>query len=347
MLKRLGWTRVDAQEFIVSAERRLEDMEIEVEWTPEVKLDRYTPSNGQTKEGIEKYKPYQEEFHQSHDFAAIDKIIELRRRPVRNIEDARCVFLSSDRRLAKYSHKQMGHRDDGSVAEVVFDQLLTNILWLKNPTAKIALQSLIATYSGGLVVSKRVWKAFYNKLKELRARGEVRDEQISALFYSNYIGGILSQVDESQLDSKMTDDFVVSTVEEADARKGKDFEEKEQELIRRLQEERSAAEIERDRQLAERIGSIRANLGKSSEKTASRLSKVIAGCVTAVIIVAVVRLESIIVPIVSTSAYYFVPSIAVGSGGIVAIWKKTEGAVRRKVRKIIFQRKLSEAGIEP
>lgn len=104
----------------------------------------------------------------------------------------------------------MGHRDNATVCEVIPDRLLTNILWLKNPTIieDIPLKSIIAVHSRKLFVDTSIWKRFYDNLRTLREEGGIGDRDISMLFYNHQIEEVLSDFNASQIET-ITPDFIL------------------------------------------------------------------------------------------------------------------------------------------
>ncbi|GAJ20962.1 unnamed protein product, partial [marine sediment metagenome] len=179
-LKRKGWHRSDAREFIMNIDRKLLELGIDIEIT---KFDilNYKPINSNLRPLIAHYKHGQDRFHQNHDIAVIELIKSRRGQDVRNIEDSKLFFLTSDRGLNRFNFFEMGHQKNGTVCEAILDSLLTNILWLKKPEAKISLKSLIAVYSRGLFVKKRIWDRFYEILREMKMGGDITDKSISTL----------------------------------------------------------------------------------------------------------------------------------------------------------------------
>lgn len=213
-LKRAGWTKTNAEEFITNIENTLNKKGIEIEWVKNIDLKTYTPKNEKLRNLIGKYKPFQDTFHRNHDLAAIEKIKELRGNPVRKIEDSKAIFLTSDSRLSKFNFIEMGHKDNGTVCEIILDRLLTNILWLKDPSLDISLKSIIVAHSRNLFIKKNVWDQFYTTLMQLRKEGKIQDENISMLFFHRYIEDVLKEFDEEEV-CEITPEFVLKEIEKS------------------------------------------------------------------------------------------------------------------------------------
>jgi len=270
-LKRKGWTKTDAKEFIISIENILREKGIDVEWTG-IDIDKYQPKNDELRNIIVKWKPLKVLSSQNHDLAAIEKIKEIRGHSVRKIEDSKAIFLTSDGILSRLNFLDMSHKENGTVSEVILDRLMACILWLKYPSTKPPIKSIIVTYSRDLFTKRRVWNRFYEILKQLKQAGEVDDENISMLFYHNYIESVLREIDESEVE-KITPEFVLEEIEKS-ARVKEEVEvrlikEKEKEFLQRLSEEVSKKEQEKEKELLEKIETIKGNLRKSAERKAN------------------------------------------------------------------------------
>lgn len=152
-LKRNQWSQTDVREFIINLEKHLAEKGITIEWVTE-KVEDYSISE-ETRSAIKRYKPEQSIFHQNHDLLAIDKIRQIREHSYTKLEDSKAFFLTSDTRLSKFNF-DYSHKKTGTIAEVINDRLLTNILWLKNPKTRISLKSIIAAHSRELFINHHI-----------------------------------------------------------------------------------------------------------------------------------------------------------------------------------------------
>lgn len=257
-LKLKGWTETTAKEFIVDVENILFKKGLTIDFISDIDLKTFKPKNEGLKEIIFKYKPYQGEFSQNHDLAAIEKIKEIRSKPVRQIERSHAIFLTSDSRLAKFNHIEMDHEANGTVCEVISDKLLANILWLKEPTTELPIKTIISAYSRDLFVKRRIWNKFYEVLKQLKKEEKIDDDRISMLFYHKFIEDVLRAFDEAETDN-ITREFVLEKIEEAakqpdeeikkqEERAKKLFEIKEKEFAQVLEEKLSKTIQEKDKE---------------------------------------------------------------------------------------------------
>jgi len=163
---------------------------------------------------MEKYKPSQPLVSQNHDIAAIEKIEEIRKHDIRRIEDANALFLTSDGKLSEYNFIERGHRENGTICEVVLDRFLTSVLWLKHPDVELSLETLIATCYKDVFINVRIWEKFYDSVQELKQKNVISEKDISSLLWQEYIEDVLCNLDEQDAD-KITQEFVLTKTKEA------------------------------------------------------------------------------------------------------------------------------------
>jgi len=348
-LKRKGWTKTDAQEFIMNIENILNEKGIKIEQTG-VNIGTYNPTNEELRNLMRKYKPLQDLFHQNHDIAAIEKIKELRRKTARKIEDSKAFFLTSDIKLSRFNFIEMGHKDNGTVCEVILDRLLANILWLKDPSSKPPFKAIIAAYSRDLFIKRRVWDRFCEVLKQLRKDGKVNDESISTLFYHNYIEDVLRELNETEVDS-ITPEFILEKVEEAAKFKEKDIErkikEKEKEFLQRLREEVSKKEQEKEAEWSERLQKIKSSLRESAEKKANRDSIIYASILIMFVVGVMYGFYLLCEKIGALEFLDIIFPLFIGSGGgIWVIWAKFRRWLKNKLSNRIYTQRLKEVKLD-
>jgi len=348
-LKRKGWTKTDAIGFIVNVEDSLYKKGIKIEWKTDVGLENYNPINEELRNLMRKYKPLQDLFHQNHDLAAIEKIKELRGKPARKIEDSKVFFLTSDGKLSKFNFVEMEHKENGTVCEVILDRLLANILWLKDPSTRPPLKSIIAAYSRDLFIKRRIWDRFYGVLQQLRREGKVEDENISMLFYHAYIEDVLREFDEIEAD-KITPKFVLEEIEKVAKFKEEEIErtirEKEKEFLQQLKEAVSEKEQEKETEWLERLQKIKSSLRESAERKASRDSTIYTSVLTLLVLGV---MYAIYLAFKKVGAFEFltllIPLIAGGSG-MLGLWTKFRSYLKRKLVDRIYVQKLREAKLD-
>jgi len=356
-LKRKGWSKTDAREFIINIEQTLQQHGIAIGWMKDVNLNNYTSDEG-LKNTIKKYKPDQAGFHQNHDLAAIAKINELRGTTVRRIEDSKALFLTSDVRLSRFNLVEMGHRENGTICETILDRLLTNILWLKNPDTKPPLKSIIAAHSRDLFVNRRVWDRFYEVLRQLKREGKITDDAISTLFWHSYVEDALRSIEEVEA-NKITPEFVLEEIEKAGKRREEaaekkieeiqktkeeiemELKRKEKEFSEHLERSISEAESRKEREWLDKIQGIKESLRKHSEVEAASRSTRYTLFLTlgfiGIIAVAYLKMPSDILDLILT---------VVGGGGLIGLWTYGRSVMKSCVFKRIYRQKLEEAKLD-
>lgn len=374
-LKRKGWTKVYAKEYISNIEFTLKEKGIDIEFGTNVNLKEYTSTDERLREELRKYKPDQIYICQNHDLAAIQKISEYRGRTFRNIEDTSVLFLTSDNKFSKYAYNVMNHRDNSTISEVILDRLLTNILWLKDPNTKLSLKSIIALFSKDLFVKKSVWKRFYEVLVQLKKTGKVNNDQISMLFYNQFIEEDLKTIDDSEVDS-IDNDFVLDEIEKASKIPEKEFkrmvEIKEKELqhsmetkisektieierdfIQNLDSKLVEKEIEKDAEWAEKIQQIKKETRIEAEEISKRQS--ISKAKLTATIVSIIVLS--IIFCVAIKLYVFckeknvvdlysiiisIVAILIGGTGIVSLWRRLRNVFQNNFSRSVFSKTYSQ-----
>lgn len=210
-LKNQGWTIEDVKLFIRKIEEKIQNLDIGIERT-NININTYKPEKNEYISALLSYKFYLDLSPQSinHDLVAIEEIKKMRKSPKRDIETSGAFFLTSDLKLSRFNLEIMGHKDRATICEVIPDRVLTNILWLKNPTVikDIPLKSIIAVHSRKIFIDRKIWKQFYKNMKKLREKEMITDRDISMLFYDHQIENVLSKIDEKEVD-KITPEFIL------------------------------------------------------------------------------------------------------------------------------------------
>jgi len=212
-LKSWGLTIEDVREIIAKIESKILELGIKIEPT-RIDLKDYKSPNEEYRSKLSQYKPCQNLRSQNHDIAAVEKIREIRRLLKREIESSKALFLTSDLRLSKFDFLEMGHREKATVCEVIQDKLLTNILWLKNPSIvkDIPLKSIIAVHSREMFIDREIWRRFCETITKLKEDTSINSKDISMLFYNHYIEEVLRVYDYPQID-KITPEFILGEVQ--------------------------------------------------------------------------------------------------------------------------------------
>lgn len=217
-MKAQGWTPAGVKEFIVNIEKKLWGLNIEI-FPSSIDLKKFEPEKIERRSAINNYKPDQGEKEQNHDLAAIQCINKIRQGHFKKIESCQAMFLTSDLKLAKFNYIEDNHKNKETICEVIPDRLLTNLLWLKNPStdSDAHLSSIISMHSRQLYVDKKVWKSFYKNLTFLREKGDINDFDVSILIYDKVIHKILVEKRPEEIDL-FESDWIIENIEHAKAR---------------------------------------------------------------------------------------------------------------------------------
>jgi hypothetical protein len=161
---------------------------------------------------LAQYKPGSKEHGLQHDLLSIWTIQRMRGGPVRELGSSRAFFLTSDRRLAVFCEREMGHRSQGSISEVVLDMSFATMLWclLKDQRIAFSINTIIAAFSRTLFISKKIWEKFMSVLSGMARKKRISLEEIPNIFYkkiqnvlSNFSDSDAHKVDEALLMAKI------------------------------------------------------------------------------------------------------------------------------------------------
>ncbi|MGB9978849.1 hypothetical protein [Methanobacterium sp.] len=365
-LAKKGWEKTDVIDFITNLEYYLKEKGIEVEHT-RINTSTYEPSENKLRMLISRHKPLQEVIPQNHDLAAIEKVMEIRGKEIRNIEDSSALFLTSDHRLSQFNFIEMGHKENGTVCEVILDKLLTNILWLKDPSADISLKSIIESYSRDLFIKKSIWNKFRSVLEELVQKDKLKEEDVSMLLYHNYIEPVLREYDDEDI-NKINDEFVLKEAEKAAAYKEKHtselIEETKEKFAEQMKEELSKVKAENKEELSkvkaenkeelskvkkeaeEELFKVKAEnkeiLRKSIEKEVSLYLYLASGAMIIVALYLIYVGYTVSQSFKLDSLYTVIAIILLGGGGLTGIFKRFREYLKNPLVNLLFKRRVEE-----
>lgn len=220
-LKNRGWEKSDVINYIQRCETDLqENYGIKVIKTG-YKLKDLDSNDFPLYEELRKYKPENNEASLIHDLLAINLIKRERGGVVRDLENSKIIFLTSDYRLTKFNLEKENHNKDYSFAEVILENTLTNILWLKNPTTihNIPISMILHSYSRSLSVEKRIWDKFIKILSTLVEEKKIKEEDVSILLYSSQFIQDLTTIESDELTEEWTIESVRTIAERSNKEK--------------------------------------------------------------------------------------------------------------------------------
>jgi hypothetical protein len=269
-LKSKGWTKQDLIQFIAKVEQEISKIGVQIEYTA-IDLNKWDATDKEIYSRLSYYKPEQPIMGQKHDICAIYKIIELRKRPQREIENCYALFLTSDLKLTKFDYNEFGHRDNSTVIEVISDRFLTTLLWLKNPkTVKdLPLETIVSLHSE-VLIDRTIWNRFYENLVNLKKKERISEEDVATLIYYHQLEHDLAIVDNPD---EIEEDFVLKEIEKSrlkiDEKIRKEARGKIEEGKKKLEEEYKEKLTQKEEEYLKHIESIKENIKGESTKKAS------------------------------------------------------------------------------
>ncbi|MFW9994453.1 MAG: hypothetical protein ACFFD4_20585 [Candidatus Odinarchaeota archaeon] len=216
--KRRGFTKLMAQRFRTNLERELFQKGVIVE-KKLIDINQYKHNRLFFK--LREHKSYRGrddgEENVAHDVAVMEFIKKDRNQSVPALKQIKSIFLTSDKTLSRFNHFEMNHASIGTIGEVVLDQLLVIILWLRNPRLKISVDSIISAHSQDLLVKESVWEYFTATLKQLMVEQDVPEDCIPTLLYDDYIIDVLNGFKKKDV-QQITGQFIMEKYETAKTR---------------------------------------------------------------------------------------------------------------------------------
>lgn len=204
-MKRAGWTTARVRGMVINLDEVLKSHNVELDTRYEQDLSAYNFHGDRIFDLIAKYKHNQEIPFRNHDTASIYTVQNLRVSSVKRIEEAKHFFLTMDQKLARLNYIDMGHREQGTIAEVIYFPVFADYLWFKNPTSDFPLKSLMAIYSNSLFISGEVWNKFYDVVKQSYTDNRDQRSEISTLLYHGFSERLFKElefVEEESIDEQ-------------------------------------------------------------------------------------------------------------------------------------------------
>lgn len=167
-LRKKGWKQTNIYEFISSLKQNLNNKGISIQKVENINLDKYHPSDPKIKQYFNENSriKLRTTSAQNHDIAAIETIKSMRGGNVDAIEEAKYIFITTDKNLNRVNFIGMGHKENNTIPEVILDTVFTSILWIKDPKINVSLESVIASYSKESFMQADFWDTFHNILRE-------------------------------------------------------------------------------------------------------------------------------------------------------------------------------------
>lgn len=347
-LKSRGLTIEDVREFIAKIESKVLELGIKIEPTS-IDLKDYKPPKEEYRSKLSKYKRDQNLQGQNHDLAAVEKIRGIRRLPKREIESSKALFLTSDLKLSIFDFLEMGHREKATVCEVIPDKLLTNILWLKNPSVvkDTPLKSIIAVHSREMFIDRKIWRRFCETITKLKEDASINDKDVSMLFYNHHIEEALKSYDDSQID-EITPDFILGEVQTVNKLIDAETKKKLQEQREIFEKELTQKQLEKEKKFDTRLSEIKGKIKARAVKNAKRWA--ITAAYMPIVIFVVIFIYFVLVKGWMTTSYIFggIASVLIilSFMGIKVNVLNIRKRLQDKTFQKIYRKELSELALE-
>lgn len=347
-LKSRGLTIEDVREFIAKIESKVLELGIKIEPTS-IDLKDYKPPKEEYRSELSQYKRDQNLQGQNHDLAAVEKIRGIRRSPKREIESSKALFLTSDLKLSRFDFLEMGHREKATVCEVIPDKLLTNILWLKNPSVvkDAPLKSIIAVHSREMFIDRKIWRRFCETITKLKEDASINDKDVSMLFYNHHIEEVLKAYDDSQID-EITPDFILGEVQTVNKLIDAETKKKLQEQREIFEKELTQKQLEKEKKFDTRLSEIKGKIKARAVKNAKRWA--ITAAYMPIVIFVVIFIYIVLVKGWMTTSYIFggIASVLIilSFMGIKVNVLNIRKRLQDKTFQKIYRKELSELALE-
>ena len=140
------------------------------------------------REALEKNVPYSRPQQVLRDIDSISAVVRLRKgESIARVEECRAVFVTTNSRLARFASRYFSEGPGGrGVTPCLTDYALTNILWLKRPTAAPDLprKRIIADCYAATRPTEELWRRYLQEIESLEREGEVSADEYYMLRHS-------------------------------------------------------------------------------------------------------------------------------------------------------------------
>lgn len=193
-----GKTVQDIREIVANLETILWEKNIKVVPTG-ITLDSQDIISKEKIAQLLQYNPNKASRSAIHDLLAIEQVKKVRRKPVYKFSEAGAFFLTADLALARYNYNECGHRQIGTVGEVILDRFMTNILWFQNPSVpnNLPIYASIAANANTLFVDRVLWKKFMDTVNAAFQEGKISESDLAQILYNENIWKNFNTSDES------------------------------------------------------------------------------------------------------------------------------------------------------
>ena len=211
-----------------------------------------------------------------HDADCLSAVFRLRKGQSRySIEECHSLFVTPNSGVCQVNKEFFvgrNYTDQGSVPLAVTDYALTNILWLKRPTSapNLPRKYIIAECYAAMEPGDRLWYKYLDKVKQLRDRGDISEDEYYLLRETQMARTELSEITMGDEDVFVEGtpqeilDRIRQIIREGDLRELAHEKERRDDAERRVSLEQSAS--------SEREQALNLNIERKSQKLARSIS---------------------------------------------------------------------------
>lgn len=285
----IGFGPGDLELEMAALDRKLEKLAIRIEDKPEYE-DKYQVDETALEDTLctaLSYSP-QRERAPIHDVDCLSAVYRLRKgRSQSEIEQCKAIFVTTNSALCQAASDffiKDGYIAVGSIPIAITDYALTNVLWLKKPMSAPDLprKYVIAECYAAMEPGEGLWHKYLEKIKQLKEREELSEEQYYLLRSSQYARPELTDITMGDEEA-----FTDGTPQQILQRIEQHIREQDLAELAVERQKRTQAELEliaeRDRSRErEQIQTL--NIARKASRIASWVSRAIYGVITALVL---------------------------------------------------------------
>lgn len=265
----MGYSKTDVMMLSNNLENGLETLRIRLVDRPAYVQHEHQIDEDALREELEESINYSRSQQVSRDLESISAVMRLRgrNRPIR-IEECRALLVTTNSALVGVAQRRFSEGPEaGGVPPCITDYSLTNLLWLKRPTAAPDLprKRIIADCYAATRPSERLWRLFLEEIEKLRQRDEVTSDEYYLLRNSTAAESALMETTLGQEEG-----FTQGTVPEILERVRSDIEAEKQAEVNEEKASRAATQSELEAMREEDVRR-RVSIERRAQRYASRM----------------------------------------------------------------------------
>lgn len=193
------YTATDIDRLIYGVENEIEQkLKIRVFEKPSY-IDEFNIDERGLSETLRESIRYTKEQALERDVTSISAIMRLRKtRSSIYIENCQALFITTNHSLAEVTKRYFFRESDNNriIPPVLPAYILTNLLWLKNPTASPTLtrKRIIADCVASTATPDYLWKRYFEKIEEIKNKGAITSDDYYILRFSQEARSLMMEI---------------------------------------------------------------------------------------------------------------------------------------------------------